>query len=87
MKHSKKSFIGSLAFKLHPSIGKLYMRFSDYWNFALVGALGVVWQYLLTWLLLSLNFPWFFAMFIGILVAWNSNYFLNKHWVFKRGKR
>lgn len=63
-------------------LARLYGWQPQYFNFALVGAVGVAWQYFFTWLLMGLGFPWWFAMAIGIFIAFQSNYLLNKHWVF-----
>lgn len=63
-------------------LAKLYLWKPVYFNFAIVGAFGILLQYVVTWMLLTLGLPWWAAMFLGIVAAWNSNYILNKNWVF-----
>ena len=67
---------------LYRDLKKLYNWRPQYWNFALVGAVGVVLQYIITAVLMGVGLPWFLAMGIGIFAAFNSNYFFNKTWVF-----
>ena len=73
------------AYKIHPKIGQLYDWSPTYWNFAFVGALGM----LINWLAFtaSLGLGVTLAWFLGVLVSWNFNYILNKIWVFKEGKK
>lgn len=65
-------------------LAKVYEWQPVYFNFALVGAFGVFLQYVITWTLITAGFPWWFAMFMGIAVAWNSNFIFNEKWVFKK---
>ncbi len=64
------------------TLAKVYEWQPRYFNFALVGATGVVIQYLFTWMLMNVGVPWFLAMAVGIFAAFNSNYWFNKVWVF-----
>lgn len=82
----KDNLIKTIAWKIHPSVGNFYVEHPQYCNFALVGATGVILQYVITAFLLVFGFPWWLAMFFGILAAFNSNYFFNKGWVFKKDK-
>jgi putative flippase GtrA len=86
LKRDLTPWFSTQAHKIHPKLGELYDWGSQYWNFAMVGAVGVVWQYLITWLLMGVGLPWWFAMAIGIFVAFNSNFVLNKSWVFKNAE-
>ena len=73
-------FISKLAHKVR--LGALYDKYPSYWNYAIAGGTGVIIQYLVTGLFIALTFPWWAAMALGIFVAWNANYVLNKRWVF-----
>ena len=65
------------------TLRRVYEWQPQYFNFMLVGGMGVVWQYLVTWMLMGVGFPWWFSMGVGIFVASFSNYLLSRHWVFK----
>ena len=65
------------------SLAAVYGWNPKYFNFALVGFIGVLWQYILTWLFIGVGLPWFIAMATGIFAAFNSNFILNDRWVFK----
>jgi putative flippase GtrA len=81
LKRELTPWLSGMAHKLHPKLGELYDWAPSYWNYAIVGGLGI----LLNWALFILlrGFLGDIAWWIGIITAWHSNFLLSKVWVFK----
>lgn len=77
--------LSHLAHRLHPKIGQLYDWEPTYWNFAFVGGIGVLINWILFLLLRGVLGD--LAWWLGVLLAWNFNYLFNKIWVFKNEKQ
>jgi len=73
-------------FKFSLRLGKLYDKSPSYWNYALVGGIGSILN-LIAYLITLNVVDYFFAWLLGLIIAWNFNYFLSKLWVFKEVKR
>ena len=68
-------------FKFSLRLGKLYDWKPSYWNYALVGGVGSIlnWLFFVSFRSVLGDLAWW----LGLFIAWNSNYFLSKMWVFK----
>jgi len=65
--------ISKLAYKLNPKIGKLYDNLWNPINYALVGGIGVLINYLI-WFFLQASFPWWITNAFAIGSAWLFNW-------------
>lgn len=63
----------SMAHKLNPSLGKLYLRFWNPINYAIIGGTGVLINYAVFAILIP-SFPWWYTNAIAIAVAWFFNW-------------
>jgi len=65
--------ISKLAYKLNPKIGKLYDSLWNPINYAIVGGIGVLINYLF-WFFLQMSFPWWITNAFAIGSAWLFNW-------------